>query len=85
MEKRILVCMPVDGTPAENVVSGSLLTICDECGADIWATKASIVYSGGKKLICLPCFDQAKETEIEIMRPSEGQIREIEQHFRKED
>lgn len=86
MGKAILVCMPVKGTDAKDVVAGSFIKQCDECVADIWTTKASLAYSGGQILICMNCFHQkVGKEEIQVMEPSEGQLRELDDHFRKED
>jgi len=89
MEKAVLICMPVKGTPAKNVVRDSLVKQCSKCRADVWATKASIIHSGGQMLVCMPCFFleamSEPEEEIRIMKPSEGQIREMKGHFREKE
>ena len=90
MEEATLICMPVKGTVAENVVEDSLIKPCSKCGTDVWATKASIIHSGGATLICMNCFFQKVVHQTEgksdfidcIIRPSKGQIREIKDHFR---
>ena len=88
MEEPTLICMPVKGTPAKNVVKDSLVKKCDECGEDVWVSKASLAHSGGKTIICMTCFFQkaAKEPkgEIKMKGPSEGQLRELDNHSREE-
>lgn len=81
------ICMPVKGTPPENVVRGSLVKKCDTCGQEIWVSKASLAYSGGQTLMCTNCFFEKTEKnldDLEFTQPTEGQIQEIEDHFKED-
>ncbi len=78
MGHRTLICHRVSDMPVGGELKGSFRKKCDTCGADIWASKASLIYTGGQSLICMSCFSKRDTDELEICPPSEGQLREME-------
>lgn len=82
-EKSVLVCHRVADIPLEHVAGGSLIKKCDTCRKDVWASKASLIHSGGEALMCICCFVKLPpKNRTKLVKPSEGQLREIEEHER---
>lgn len=83
-EKSVLVCHRVGDIPLGHVADGSLIKKCDTCKKDVWASKASLIYSGGEVLMCIHCFVKVPSKDrTKLVKPSEGQLREIEEHERR--